>query len=65
MLKIKKGELMNKIKVVLIDFIIFFLAFSIIDYFFADVNEIAKIMISVFLVFVETFLANKFFHYSE
>ena len=56
---------MNKIKVVLIDFIIFFLAFSIIDYFFADVNEIAKIMISVFLVFVETFLANKFFHYSE
>ena len=51
---------MKKRHNLLIDFIVFFVALSVPDWFFEDISEVGKCIISVIIVLVLTVILNKF-----
>jgi len=56
---------MKKVKVFLIDIVIYSLAFFVIDHFFEDINWIVQTIIVVIIVLILTFIMKEIFHYNN
>ena len=56
---------MKKLKIFLIDCLIFAFGFFIVDHFFENINEIFKLIIYVLIVLVSTFIMKELFHYDD